>query len=70
MQACDRTAGNALGGRIGRDEVWMLALEGLELLHQRIERIVGDFRIVVNVVALFVMPDLIAELLDAGGGVH
>ena len=43
----------------------MLGLEPLELVQQRVELLVGDLRGVVNVVALFVMPDRGAELGDA-----
>ena len=58
----DRAAGDALRRRVGRDEIRMLRLERLELVQQRVERLVGDLRIVVDVVALFVVADLVAEL--------
>ena len=48
----------------------MIALEILKLAQQRIELGVGDFRRGVDVIALFVMADLSAELFDAGRGIH
>ena len=43
----------------------MLRLEPLELAHQRVELGVGDLRRVEDVVALFVMANQAAELVDA-----
>ena len=70
-EAFDRTAGDALRRRIRRDEIRMLGLEPLELVQQPIELLVGDLRIVVNVVALFVMADLLrgARLMRASGSI-
>ena len=48
----------------------MFRLEPFELVQQPIEGFVGDLGIVVNVVPLFVMADLGAELLDSGQGIH
>ena len=67
-EAVDRPAGDALCRRIRRDEIGVIALERLELVDQRVERVVGDFRVVVDVVALFVVTNLAAELVDAGQG--
>ena len=64
-EAVDRPPGDALRRRIGRDEIGMLGLELLELVQQPIELLVGDLRIVVDVVALFVMADRVAKLADA-----
>ena len=61
-EALDGTAGDALGRRIGRDEIGMLASSALELVQQRVELVVGDLGLVVDVVALFVVADLVAEL--------
>ena len=58
-------AGDALGRRIGGDEIRVLGLEALELVQQPVECLVGDLRRVVNVVALLVVADLLAELVDA-----
>ena len=60
----DRPAGDALRRRIGGDEVRMLGLEALELVQQPIELFVGDLGIVVDVVALFVVADGVAELVE------
>src|SRR5688572_27362649 len=43
----------------------MLGFEPLQLVQQPIELGVGDLRGVVNVIAFFVVPDLLAELLNA-----
>jgi hypothetical protein len=48
----------------------VLRLEPLELAHQRVELGVGDLRIAQDVVALFVVADLTAELVDAFGRSH
>ena len=64
-EALDRAAGDALRRRIGGDELGMLRLEPLELVQQAVELLVGDLGIVVDVVALFVVPDRVAQLVDA-----
>ena len=64
-EALDRPPADALRRRIGGDEIRMLRLEPLELVQQPIELLVGDLGIVVDVVALFVMPDGIAQLARA-----
>ena len=64
-EAFDRPAGDALCRGIRRDEIGVIPLERLELFDQRVERVVGDFRVVVDVVALFVVTNLAAELVDA-----
>ena len=66
LEALDRTAGDALGRRIGRDEIGMLRLEPLELVQQPIELLVGDLGSVVDVVALFVVADGVAKLGGCG----
>ena len=48
----------------------MLRFEPLELVQQPIELLVGDLGIVVDVVALFVMPDGVAQLADALQHIH
>ncbi len=48
----------------------MLRLQRLELLHQGVEGIVGDFRIVLDVVAIFVTTDLVAKLGEACDRLH
>jgi hypothetical protein len=63
-------AADASRRRILADEIGMLRLEADELLHQGVELAVGDLRSVQDVVALFVVPDLAAELFDPFGGSH
>ena len=43
----------------------MLALEGLKLSHERIERRIGNLGVVEKVVPVFVPPDLYAQRFDA-----
>jgi hypothetical protein len=63
-------AAHASRGRVLTDQIGMLTLEAYELLHQRVELAVGDLGRVQDVVALFVVPDLAAELFDPFGGSH
>ena len=65
LETFDRAAADALCRRVGRDEIRVLRFEPLELVQQRIELLVGDLGVVVDVVALFVMPDGVAELGEA-----
>ncbi len=60
------TAGYPLGGGIRRDQIGMLRFEPLELVQQPIEGLVRHLRAVVDVVLLFVVPDLLAQLREAG----
>ena len=55
-----RTPGHALRRRIWRDEIGVLGFQSLEFVQQPIELLVGNIRRVVNVVPLFVIPDLVA----------
>ena len=64
FESLDGTAGDAPGRGIRGDEVRVIGFELLELVQQRVERFVRDFGRVVNVVALLVMPNGIAKLLD------
>src|SRR5262249_31209987 len=66
LEAFSRPSGDALRRRVGGDEVRVFGLEMLELVQQRVELLVCDFRIVVDVIALFVMTDRITKLLQAG----
>jgi hypothetical protein len=63
-------AAHASRGRILTDEIGMFTLEADELLHQGVKFAVGYFRRAQDVVALFVVPDLAAELFDPFGGSH
>ena len=65
LEPFDRAAGDALGRRIGRDEIGMIRLEMLEFVQEPIELLVGHLRVVVDVIALLVMPDGIPESLEA-----
>ena len=53
-----RTAGDPLGRRIWSDEIGMLRLEGLQFVQEAIELSVRDLRAIVNVIEIFVTPDL------------
>ena len=63
-------AGDALGRGVGCDEIGVLGLEALELVQQAVERLVGDLGSAVDVVALLVVANLLAELADAVEGIH
>ena len=69
-KAVGRTAGHALRRRVGRHEVRILRLELLQFVEKAIEFRVGNLRAVVDVVLLFVMPNLRAQLVQAGEGIH
>ena len=60
--AASDAASDAAGGRILGDEIRVLGLEPLELLHQGVEFGVRDLRVVQDVIALFVITDEQAEL--------
>jgi hypothetical protein len=68
-EALNRTTGYTLGRRFGGDEVRMLGLEVLQFVEQPVELFVRNFRVALNVVALFVVADQVAELFDAPGRV-
>ena len=53
-----RTARDPLGRRIWSDEIGMLRLEGLQFVQEAIELSVRDLRAIVNVIEIFVTPDL------------
>ncbi len=65
VEAVDRAAGDALRRRIGGDQLGMIRFEPLELVQQRVELLVRDLGVVVDVVALFVVPNQIAEFAQA-----
>ena len=62
-----RRATDALGGRIGRRQLWMVGLELLELAHQRVPLGVADLRRVLFVVEPVGALDPLAQVGDAGG---
>src|SRR5260221_13154859 len=57
-------AAHTLRRGVRRDEFWMLRLEPLELVHQLVEVGVRNLRIVEHVIAIFVMPDFLAQDFD------
>src|ERR1019366_3937843 len=67
-----RLASHALRRRVRRNQRRMLRLEPLELVHQRVEIGVRDLRIVQHVIAILVVPNLLAQsfdlFLDGGTG--
>ena len=65
FESFDRTAGDALRRRVGGDEIRMFRLEPFQLVKQTVEFLVGDLRVGVDVVALFVVANPVAELFDA-----
>ena len=70
LEALGGSSADPLGGRIGILQLRMRVFERFELVHQRVELGVGDLRVVVNVVALFVMANEGTELVDALRGCH
>ena len=66
----DGTARHSLRRRVRGDELRMLLLERLQFLQQRVEGIVGDLWIVEDVVAILMVPNLVAQRGDAIGWRH
>ena len=69
-KAVGDAAADALGRRIGGDELGMVGLERFEFVQQAVERLVRDLGRGVDVVLLFVVADGGAKFADAGGGFH
>ena len=63
-------AADALRGRVGRDELRVLRLQGLEPLHEHVELIVRNDRRVLDIVESAVIFQLPTELVDLGLYVH
>ena len=63
-------ATDALRGRVGRDELRVLRLQGLEPLHEHVELIVRNDRRVLDIVESAVIFQLPTELVDLGLYVH
>ena len=59
-----RLAADTLRGGIRRDQLGMGGLELLQFLHQPVEFGVADLGIVENVVAILVIANLVAKLVD------
>jgi hypothetical protein len=64
-QRADRLGADALRRRVGRDELGVLGLERLQLAVQRVVLVVADLRVVEDVVAMCVVVELRAQLVDA-----
>ena len=64
-EAFGGTSADALGRRIGGDQIGVIGLELFELVEQAVVFLVGNLGIVVDVVTLFVMTDRVTKLLDA-----
>ncbi len=64
------SAGDALGWRVRGNQVRVVGFELLELVQQLVELRVGYLWCVEDVVAVFVVPDGLAELLDTFEGVQ
>ena len=69
-KALDRLPADALGWRIGRQQVGVRLFECAQLAHERVELGIRDLRGVAIVVQRLVMADLIAEGGDSVGGSH
>jgi hypothetical protein len=54
---------DALRRRIRSDQIRVITLERLKLLQERIELGIRNLRVLMDVIALFVMTDLLTELL-------
>jgi hypothetical protein len=61
-------ASDPLRGAVGGDELGKLLLQPPKLPHELVVLGVGDLRLVQDVVAVVVMVDLLAKLLDAALG--
>ncbi len=67
LQARHRLAADALGRRVGRQQLGVLGLDGAQLVEQRVVGVVADLRIVEDVVAVAVVGEDPAQLLRPGG---
>ncbi len=63
-EAFARLAAHALGGRIGTRQLGMSFLQRLELAHQGVVFRVGDLGRVQHVIQVFVVAQLLAQILD------
>jgi hypothetical protein len=65
LEVGDRLAADALSGRVGRDELGMVGLDGAQLVEERVVLVVADLGIVEDVVAVAVVVELAAQLRGA-----
>ncbi len=70
LEPFGRPSADALRRRVGRHEIGMRLLQRPQLAQERVEFRVGDLRIGLNVVELFVTPDQLTKLANAFGGRH
>ncbi len=70
LEPFDGTAAHTLCRRVAGDELGMFRFDALELVKEPIELLVGDLGIVVDVVALLVMTDRVAQFTDTLQHVH
>jgi hypothetical protein len=61
-KSLNRTAGDPLGRRVSRDELRVCGLKHRQLMQQLIEFSIGNFRVMKNVIPLFVMTDRSPEV--------
>ncbi len=64
LKSFARRATHPLARRIGRDQFGMRGFQLFEAVHHAVKGGVGNLRVVENVIAVFVVPQLLAELLD------
>ena len=57
-------AAHALSRRVRRDVIRMFGLQLLQRVHQAVEFRVADLRIIEHVIAVLVMPDVLAQRFD------
>ena len=67
-EALGRATADALRRGIDSNEVWVIALEILELPQELVERGVRYRGVLMNVIPLLVVTDLLTKLGDAGCG--
>src|SRR5579863_9501115 len=67
LESLSRSAAHALRRRIGCDKFGMLRLEPLEFLHHLVKLDVGDLRLVLHVIEVFVPAQFLAQFFDLFG---
>jgi hypothetical protein len=70
LEPAHRLGADALRRRVGRDELRALGLQRAQLVEQLVVLLVADDRVVEHVVAVPVVGELAAQLLDALDHVH
>jgi len=67
-EAGNRLPADALGRRVRGEQLGVLALEGAQLVKQRVVGVVCDLGVVEDVIAVTVVRQLLAQLGGAAGG--